>query len=135
MIVNMEDNHEKRMTVKFICSRATANELVRHRVFSFTQESTRFVNYKTKGLSFVLNDNDKNNNEILEFLQKAENTYCKLIDTYPPEMARIVLPLCTKTELCMTGTIEQWKEMIKLRTGKEAHPEVRKLLEPISNNL
>lgn len=145
-----EKEHEKRITVKFICDRGVSHEFVRHRVFSFAQESTRYCNYCK----------DKFNNEVTfiqpcwsiaktynyhgvdnfdgdwfeHSLRDAEKYYFKLIELgWKPQQARAVLPNALKTELVMTGTVLQWKEFFKLRCDKnKAHPDayyLAKLLE------
>ena len=135
------------MTVRFTCDRAIANELVRHRVFSFSQESTRYVNYKTRGLEVIrpipfewakqsedpseLSDGlaDPRFQEWFFGCEQAESSYKRLIwEDCPPQEARLVLPLSTKTELIMTGTYSQWSEMLKLRLNRAAHPQMRYLM-------
>lgn len=130
--------HEKRICVKFICDRAIANEFVRHRVFSFMQESTRYCNYSK----------DKFNNELtfikpcwfdnliryhwLTNLQEAEDTYMDLIHYgWKPEQIRGILPLSLKTELVMTGFVSDWKHFFKLRCDSAAHPQARELAIPL----
>lgn len=134
--------HEKRYTVKFICDRAIANEFVRHRKFSFLQESTRYCNYSK----------DKFNNELtfiepcwvdkfyysnwLTTLQNIEDTYMELIKKEwcksTPEQARTILPLCLKTELYMCGFAEDWKKFFELRDDKQhAHPQAYELAHPL----
>ena len=135
------------MTVRFTCDRAIANELVRHRVFSFSQESTRYVNYRTRGLEVIrpipfewakqsedpseLSDGlaDPRFQEWFFGCEQAESSYKRLIwEDCPPQEARLVLPLSTKTELIMTGTYSQWSEMLKLRLNRAAHPQMRYLM-------
>ena len=136
-----------RVTVRFICSRAIANELVRHRKFSFTQESTRWINYKGKDMEFVIptefyNDlqegiyalSDDCNAPIVwaNSMALAEKTYKALVNTdVKPQVARGVLPLDLKTEVVMTGFISDWWEFFKLRTAENAHPDMRALIVPL----
>lgn len=69
---------------------------------------------------------------IIESYINAESEYMYLIDNgYPPQIAREVLPLATKSELIMTGTLEQWKGFFKLRCDKAAHPQARELAIPL----
>lgn len=135
--------HEKRITIKFTCDRGVSHEFVRHRVFSFAQESTRYCNYSK----------DKFNNE-LTFIKPAwfdnerakddESLECRFIDSIDsssidyfsllqlglnPQEARAVLPNATKTELVMTGFESDWKGFFKLRCSTSAHPDARKLAE------
>lgn len=135
------------MTVRFTCDRAIANELVRHRVFSFSQESTRYVNYRTRGLEvirpvpFEWAEQSEDPSELSDGLadprfqewffgcRQAEYKYHRMIlEDCPPQEARLVLPLSTKTELIMTGTYSQWSEMLKLRLNRAAHPQMRYLM-------
>ena len=135
------------MTVRFTCDRAIANELVRHRVFSFSQESTRYVNYEKQGVEFIRPlpfgwaETSGDRSELPDSLadprfqawflgcEQAESSYKHLIrEGCPPQEARLVLPLSTKTELIMTGTYSQWEEMLKLRLDRVSHPQMRYLV-------
>lgn len=146
-------NADDYMTVRFTCDRAIANELVRHRVFSFSQESTRYVNYKTHGLEVIrpvpfewakqsedpseLSDGlaDSRFQEWFFGCRQAEYKYRRMIlEDCPPQEARLVLPLSTKTELIMTGTYSQWSEMLKLRLDRAAHQQMRYLMELLVSN-
>ena len=129
-------NADDYMTVRFICDRAIANELVRHRVFSFSQESTRYVNYK-KGIEFIRpvpfewakDCEDKRFFAWEEVCRTAEVYYKELVENgCSPQEARNVLPLSTKTELIMTGTHKQWEDMLKLRLNRAAHPQMQYLM-------
>ncbi len=139
-------NHIKRVTAHFVISRAIANEFVRHRLFSFAQESTRYCNYskdKFGGeLTFIrpewLKDGLKSEEVWLEDFKEelwlnamddCEEKYLYLIDSgVKPQNARGVLPLDLKTELIMTGTVDQWEGFFDLRlrevTGP-AHPDAK----------
>ena len=129
-------NADDYMTVRFICDRAIANELVRHRVFSFSQESTRYVNYK-KGIEFIRpvpfewakDCEDKRFFAWEEVCRTAEVYYKELVENgCSPQEARDILPLSTKTELIMTGTHKQWEDMLKLRLNSAAHPQMQYLM-------
>ena len=144
----------KRTTVKFICDRAIANEFVRHRVFSFAQESTRYCRYssdKFNGeLTFIqpcwLNEEvlklygpyhtvvrDKSSESIfIANLNNAERDYIDLVKSgWKAEEARNVLPLSLKTELYMCGFAEDWEQFFKLRTASNAHPQAKELAIPL----
>ena len=146
--------HEKRICVKFICDRGISHELVRHRTFSFMQESSRYCNYSlnkfNNELTFIkpcfLDDNklalygpyhivvrDKSPESIfIAGLNNAERDYIDLIKLgWKPEQARAVLPNATKTELFMCGFIEDWKKFFLLRTPTNAHPQARELAIPL----
>lgn len=120
------------LTFKIICDRGISHEIVRHRVKSFTQESTRYCNYaKDKfdnQISFVLPKDLSPEVEIEfeRFYLEAEDTYMKLIRMgVSPQIARSVLPHGIKTEMYCTATIESWKHFIRLRKSVKAHPQVR----------
>ena len=136
-------NNIKRVTAHFVISRAIANEFVRHRLFSFAQESTRYCNYskdKFGGeLTFIRPEWLKSEDVWLNNL-KAEDVWFNAMaiseDYYldwinlgvKPQNARGVLPLDLKTELIMTGTLDQWEGFFDLRlrevTGP-AHPDAK----------
>lgn len=111
------------LTFHIICDRAIQNELVRHRHASFSVESTRFVKY---GDLEVIEPSD------VFVIQAAEASYRKLIDyRIRPEIARAVLPLCLKSELYMTANLREWRHILKLRTDKAAHPQMRFIMNQI----
>ena len=135
--------HEKRITAHFICDRGILAEFTRHRVFSFSAESTRYCNYSK----------DKFGNEVTsiqpcwiedaydrwcfyESLNKAEEVYFRLLKHgWKPQQAREVLPNACKTELIMTGFVSQWKDFFMLRSNKYgkggAHPSADELATPL----
>ena len=133
-------NHIRKYTAKFIISRGIANEFVRHRVFSFAQESTRYCNYmkdKFGGeLTFIRPEwlkgdgIDKEAEEVwISSMVWAEKDYLDLVKLgVKPQNARGVLPLDLKTELIMTGTLDQWEDFFDLRmreiTGP-VHPDAK----------
>lgn len=136
--------HEKRYTMKFITDRGVSHELVRHRVFSFAQESTRYCNYSKdkfgKELTFVKPawdttlkpDQFGEDRSLPFFLSEAEALYNHLINNcgWTPQQARMILPNCLKTEICMTGFASDWRFFFDLRyygeTGKP-HPDMELL--------
>lgn len=130
--------HEKRVTVRLTCDRGVSHEFVRHRVFSFAQESTRYCNYiKSKfggSVTFITPPWLKQEDE-LEFeedMQVIENLYFKWLNKgWTAQQARGFLCNFLKTELVMTGTIEQWEGFFKLRDAKDAHPQARELAQPL----
>jgi thymidylate synthase (FAD) len=129
-------------TFRLIIDRAIANEIVRHRVFSFSQESTRYVNYKKNGeMEFIQPFSFSGRNIGLltlskRYLKDVEKLYNELIeDDIGPQFARNILPHCLKTELIMTGNISQWKEFIKLRTAVGAHPSVNYIAKLIEEKI
>ena len=142
--VEPTEHHEKRITVKFICDRGVSHEFVRHRVFSFAQESQRYCNYSkdkfNKEILFIKPTWYKDDASIVksnertfcEILQKCETYYFYLLeDGAKPQEARGVLPNATKTELVMTGFESDWEGFFKLRCSGAAHPDARKLADKL----
>ena len=129
--------HYKRTTVKFILPIGISREFCRHRVFSFSEQSTRYCNFSlnkfNNEITFIIPTwvKDINSKEYLTFLEqlrRSETTYFELIkEGYKPQEARDVLPLITKSELIMTGFDEDWKQFLELRCSPYAHPDARKI--------
>ena len=131
--------HAKRITAKFICDRGVSHEIVRHRVMSFAQESTRYCNYSKnkfgQELTFIEpawefpSSNTVNTRERFEaMLEEAEANYMELITLgFKPQEARAILPNALKTEIVVTGFIDDWKHFFELRCDNAAHPDIRKL--------
>lgn len=142
------------LSVLFTCDRAIANELVRHRIASFAQESTRYCNYSKEKfggeLSFIrpyyidVTDADKKRESAeytpgstwLDSCESAEILYKDMIALgMRPEQARCVLPLCLKTEIVVTANYREWRNIFKLRTPVAAHPQMRELMCPLLKEL
>lgn len=129
-------------TVKFICDRGISHELVRHRVASYCQESTRYCNYSKNDFHSQIAvikplciEGDG-----LEIWKKsceaAEKAYFDLLNhDYTSQDARAVLPACLKTEIYMTANVREWRHFLKLRTSPNAHPEMRRLTIPLLQQL
>jgi thymidylate synthase (FAD) len=135
-------------TVKFITNRGVTHELVRHRVASFGQESTRYVNYGGKEMEFirpVWHVGDCRVNGIItcdaashswnNAVAGAEKSYKDLLQLgWRPEQAREVLPNSLKTEIVVTANYREWRHIFKLRalgtTGKP-HPQMQALMLPV----
>ena len=129
--------HEK-VTVRFICDRGVTHELVRHRIASYSQESTRYCNYGKNGeVTFikplwVTDESDSNYQLWLESMQHAENTYLQMLENgWTPQQARSVLPNSLKTDIIMTANIREWRTIFKLRCSKKAHPQIREIMIPL----
>ena len=138
--------HEKRVCVHFICDRGILAEFTRHRVFSFSAESTRYCNYSKNKfgneVTFIepcWSTTEPMRDGFSEFrtaLAEAENHYLFLIENgWKPQQARAVLPNSLKTELVMTGFVSDWKHFFRLRsriaeTGKP-HPQAQELADPL----
>lgn len=131
-------------TVKFIVDRGVSHEIVRHRMASYCQESTRYCNYSKDGFG--------NEITVIEpcFFEKgspewtlwkhacevSERYYFNLLDwNRTPQEARSVLPTSLKTEVVMTANIREWRHFLKLRTSAAAHPQVREVAVPLLHEL
>jgi len=159
----MNLNHEAMLefggmiTVRFIVDRGVSHELVRHRVASFAQESTRYCNYsKDEHISFIippwindtLNETYKYHKDI-DWFQSTEDiaastanwlqciAWCEsnyntlLLNGWTPQQARSVLPNSLKTEINVSANIREWRHIFKLRTAKAAHPQMREVMQPL----
>lgn len=133
-----------RLTVKFICDRGVSHEIVRHRIASYSQESTRYCNYmKDKfgsELSFIRpyfwNDDPEKYSIWEETMQQIENSYNKLIECgAKPEQARSILPNSLKTEIVVTMNFRSWRNFFCLRTSGRAHPQIREIAVPLLREL
>ena len=114
------------LTFHIICDRAIQNELVRHRHTSFTVESTRYVNYHELEVINPFPNDDFAKAHWAKMMSEVEKNYRLFIDVgVKPEIARSVLPLCLKSELYMTANLREWRHILKLRTSKAAHPQMR----------
>jgi len=142
-------------TVRFICDRGVSHEIVRHRLASYSQESTRYCDYEGGHVAFVippwtrflpgeascctddaavitLNDIADAGAVWLYSMQLAENNYKDLRDRgWRPEQARSVLPNSLKTELVMTANLREWRHFFKLRTAAAAHPQMQEVACPL----
>ena len=130
--------HEK-ISVRIICDRGVSHELVRHRIASYSQESTRYCNYSK----------DKFGNELtfirppwvdlgahypsassawLYMMLEIESQYMNLMERgWTPEQARTVLPNSLKTEIVMTMNLRKWRHFFRLRCAPAAHPQMRQI--------
>lgn len=123
-------------TVKFICDRGVTHEIVRHRLASYCQESTRYCNYSKDDFGAeitVIKPNYLEENSMAYYTweqncEEAESAYFNLLDfgLYPQE-ARAVLPTCLKTEIVMTANLREWRHFLKLRCYTAAHPQIREI--------
>lgn len=145
----LEKGHEaviehSSLTVKFICDRGVSHEIVRHRIASYCQESTRYCNYSKdkfgdeitvirpnffdKKYSYE-NNGKKTEYEIWsESCYEAEKAYFRLLDEgATAQEARSVLPNSLKTEVVMTANFREWRHFLRLRTSERAHPQMRQV--------
>jgi len=144
-LVNPTDTHEKRYSFHITCSRGIMDEFVRHRVFSFSCESTRYCNYSKNKfgneLTFILPYwyGSATSEQKIMFVNSCKNdeqTYLKLINlTLKPQEAREVLPLSLKSEFVMTGFKSDWEHFFKLRCDSAAHPDAQSIANKIKTLL
>lgn len=134
--------HES-VSVKVICDRGVTHEIVRHRVASYSQESTRYCNYSkdkfqsqisvidiSTGFSYDMeNPADCQKYKIWnEAMENAEKSYFRMLDAgASPQEARSVLPNSLKTELVMTMNLREWRHFFKLRLASGAHPQMKEI--------
>lgn len=135
--------HEK-ITVKFICDRGVSHEIVRHRIASYSQESTRYCNYTNdkfgSELTFIQpyfgDSSDDKMNIWKQCMEEAEKSYNALINLgAKPQEARSILPNSLKTEIIVTMNLREWRHFFKLRTSEKAHPQMRQITCPLLNEL
>lgn len=127
--------HES-ITVKFIVDRGVSHEIVRHRLASYCQESTRYCNYSKDGFGkeitviepCFLEEDSKPYLVWKKACENAEKSYFDLIlSGCIPQEARSVLPNSLKTEVIMTANLREWRHFLKLRCSKAAHPQMREV--------
>lgn len=135
-LVNLNDYeqlHHKYTTMRFITDRGVTHEIVRHRLFSFAQESTRYCKYNKNNMQFIKPADYDNWNPCVQglFLNsciEVETTYCKLMEKgLTAQQARAVLSNDIKTELVVTGNEKEWLHFFELRCASSAHPDCQKV--------
>lgn len=130
------------VSVRIVCDRGISHEIVRHRLCSFSQESTRYANYAK----------DKFGNELTvirpffwqedsamyhcwkQAMQASEKAYLNLIEMgASAQQARSVLPNSLKTEIIVTANLREWRHIFNLRCSKASHPQIRQIMLPLLN--
>jgi len=145
------------ISVKFIVDRGFLAELTRHRLCSYSVESTRYCNYKG-GVTFIippwldlcpgdytglldltdLQYFDDTNPKDIWFLSmlKAEKDYIQLLNKgWTPQQARGVLPNALKTEIVATANLREWRHILKLRCSPAAHPQMQEIMKVLLKDL
>lgn len=131
------------ITVRMICDRGITHEIVRHRIASYSQESTRYCNYTgdkfgneitvidlAGGFEYNLNDeNDKKKYDVwTKAMENAEKFYFEMIELgATPQEARSILPNSLKTEIVVTMNLRSWRNFFHLRCDPHAHPQMREV--------
>lgn len=140
--------HES-VTVRMICDRGVTHEIVRHRIASYSQESTRYCNYAgdkfdnqitvidlASGFAYDLsNENDKAKYEVWKTaMEQAEAAYFRMLELgATPQEARSVLPNSLKTEIVVTMNLRSWRNFFRLRVDSHAHPQMREVAQILYN--
>lgn len=137
----IKDGHESilehvSLTIRFITDRAIANEIVRHRIAAYTQSSTRYIKYQEleviKPSSLYGKEETGLYEEWVCTCETAEDIYSNMLRKgEQAQTARSVLPLCTATTLYATYNLRELRHVLKLRTAKVAHPDMRALMIPL----
>lgn len=121
------------ISVRVICDRGISHEIVRHRIASYSQESTRYCNYtKERHGGGELNiieppfDHMESKDDWEYVVSVIQAYYNKMIERKEkPQIARSILPNCLKTELVMTMNLREWRHFLTLRMSHKAHPQIR----------
>jgi thymidylate synthase (FAD) len=123
------------VTVLFRVDRGVTHELVRHRLFSFTQESTRFVNYGKTELEFIRPAKLEGANAGFLWrnaIGESERTYLDMLkDGVRPQEGRAVLPNCLAASIAVTGNLRNWRLFFLSRTTQETHPDMKRVVVPL----
>lgn len=132
------------ITVRFICDRGVSHEIVRHRLASYCQESTRYCNYAKDQFNseitvikpLFLEERTKAYGDWYAAMREAETHYFDLLECgCTPQEARAVLPNSLKTEVVMTANLREWRHFFKLRCAPAAHPQMREIATPLLRTL
>ncbi len=127
--------HEK-ISVRIVCDRGVSHEIVRHRIASYSQESTRYCNYQKdkfgSELTFIKpifwDDSSEQYAIWFSMMQMIEKNYMQLIDLgTSPQEARSILPNSLKTEIVVTMNLREWRHFFRLRTAEAAHPQMQEI--------
>lgn len=139
--------HES-VSVRIICDRGVTHEIVRHRIASYSQESTRYCDYAGGHLTFIIPSwldiipgeyvelKELNNPDSYWFnhMLWSEKTYRYQRNSgWKPEQARSILPNSLKTEIVMSANLREWRHFFTLRTSAKAHPQMREIAIPMLN--
>ncbi len=135
--------HEK-LTVRFVCDRGVSHEIVRHRIASYSQESTRYCNYSGdkfgNELTFIdtsfWEEGSVNKELWKETLAFIEKKYFQMLEEgAAPQEARSILPNSLKTEIVVTMNFREWRHFFRMRCDKAAHPQIREIAIPLLEEL
>lgn len=128
------------ISVRIVCDRGITHELVRHRLCSFSQESTRYANYGKEKFGreitvirpFFWAEDSPEFEVWKRSMEAAEAAYLSLLDMGArPQEARSVLPNSLKTDIVTTANIREWRHIFNLRCAKASHPQIRQIMLPL----
>lgn len=125
------------ITCIFVVDRGITHEIVRHRLFAYTQESTRFINYGKNGRepTFVEPPLETESERLAWKMHMidCERYYHDALMTFKiaPQIARGGLPNSLAAKIVMTGNLRAWRHFLRMRTTKEAHPQMREVTIPL----
>ena len=128
--------------VRFVHNRGFTHEMVRHRLCSYAQESTRYCDYS--GELTVIDPWWRKNfsNDFTAYLtwkvqmRQSETAYKDLREKgLSPQAARGVLPLDIKTEIVVKTNLREWKHIFELRCAEAAHPDMRRVMIPLRDEI
>jgi len=134
--------HAPNIAVKFTANRGFTHEIVRMRIASFAQTSTRYVNYNRdkfgNEIAVCLPDYIKNlpseaRNVFLDSWKYSQDSYMELVNDYnvAPQIARDVLPIGIEADIIVTTNLREWLHIMNLRTADVAHPIMHELMRPL----
>ncbi len=119
------------ITATIRTDRGITHELVRHRLFAFTQESTRFVRYKNE-LEFILPIAMQETEHLQNMLEQVEEGYKYLLSQKArPQEARAILPNALAATISVTGNLRNWRHFFLMRTSSETHPDFKRISIPM----
>lgn len=120
------------VSVEFLVDRGITHEIVRHRLFSYTQESTRFVNYEKKMPVSFIRPMDMPEDIWDIVITTCEQGYKQAIERgIKPQIARSVFPNALASKIVMTGNLRSWRHFLVMRTTAESHPQMREVTIPL----
>lgn len=128
-----------KITVRVVCDRGVSHEIVRHRLASYSQESSRYCAYGG-GVTFIKpcfwEDDSMQMAMWRRAMEHAEKVYCDMLKSgATPEQARSVLPNSLKTEIVMTMNLREWRHFFRMRLSHRAHPQMREVSNMIYTEL
>ncbi len=127
-------------TVKVVCDRGVSHEIVRHRLCSFSQESTRYANYSKDKFGneitvirpFFFPEGSPAYQQWEKAVKVSEAAYLELLQQGArAQEARSVLPNSLKTEIVITANMREWRHIFELRCAKASHPQMRQVMLPL----